>query len=183
MNSAYRLRIAQLNESLGIPAEYERTRSLPLQNESELNDLVAIHPTLEDKAVLLVSPAADAWTEMVTAAGTQGVDFYALSGFRSVDRQAELIRMRLAKGRSLADILSSTAAPGYSEHHTGRAIDIGCPGSEPLEEVFETTRAFHWLSAHAGEFGFKLSYPRNNPYGIVFEPWHWLWVKPDSGRL
>jgi len=52
------------------------------------------------------------------------------------------------------------AAPGYSEHHTGRAIDIGASGEPPLTETFEHTAAFRWLARRGGEFGFRLSYPR-----------------------
>jgi D-alanyl-D-alanine carboxypeptidase len=65
------------------------------------------------------------------------------------------------------------AAPGHSEHHTGRAVDIATPGSRPLTEEFEQTDAFRWLSSRAVEFGFSLTYPRDNPWGIAYEPWHW----------
>ena len=67
------------------------------------------------------------------------------------------------------------AAPGFSEHHTGRALDIGTPGFVDLEENFETTAAFAWLQVHAEEFGFTLSYPKGGTRGIGYEPWHWLW--------
>ncbi|MFX5776691.1 D-alanyl-D-alanine carboxypeptidase family protein, partial [Acinetobacter baumannii] len=50
------------------------------------------------------------------------------------------------------------AAPGFSEHHSGHALDIGTPGDAPAEESFETTDAFAWLQAHAGGHGFHLSY-------------------------
>jgi D-alanyl-D-alanine carboxypeptidase len=98
-----------------------------------------------------------------------------LSGFRSVVRQTEIIRAKLAAGRSIADILSINAAPGFSEHHTGRALDIGTPHSPDFEECFAETPAFAWLIQHAGAFDFTLSYPRNNQHGIAYEPWHWCW--------
>ena len=65
------------------------------------------------------------------------------------------------------------AAPGYSEHHTGCAVDIATPGSRPLTEEFEDSQAFRWLTDNAGKFGFSMSYPRNNPAGFIYEPWHW----------
>ncbi|HLP25741.1 MAG TPA: D-alanyl-D-alanine carboxypeptidase family protein, partial [Acidobacteriota bacterium] len=40
-------------------------------------------------------------------------------------------------------------------------------------------KEFRWLKRHAGEFGFTLSYPKNNPHQIGYEPWHWCW---RSGR-
>jgi D-alanyl-D-alanine carboxypeptidase len=73
----------------------------------------------------------------------------------------------------IADILKINAAPGYSEHHTGRALDLTTADSPPLEVGFETTQAYAWLVEHAGEHGFRLSYPRDNPHGINYEPWHW----------
>ena len=52
----------------------------------------------------------------------------------------------------------------------------GCPGYAGLNEDFAKTAAFRWLKRRAGEFGFWLSYPRGNPHGIAFEPWHWCWI-------
>ena len=49
----------------------------------------------------------------------------------------------------------------------------GPPGEPPAEESFERTAAFDWLRTHAGAHGFTMSYPRDNPHGIVYEPWHW----------
>jgi D-alanyl-D-alanine carboxypeptidase len=77
----------------------------------------------------------------------------------------------------LDDILAVNTAPGFSEHHSGRALDLSTPGEAAAEESFESTSAFAWLCAHAARFGFVLSYPRDNPHGIVYEPWHWC-LKP-----
>jgi D-alanyl-D-alanine carboxypeptidase len=33
---------------------------------------------------------------------------------------------------------------------------------------------------HAGDHGFRMSYPRGNPHGISYEPWHWRWHGADS---
>ena len=63
--------------------------------------------------------------------------------------------------------------PGWSEHHSGRALDISAPGEPAAEESFEATPAFAWLTTNAGAHGFTMSYPRDNPHGIVHEPWHW----------
>ena len=76
---------------------------------------------------------------------------------------------------ALDAILTEIAPPGYSEHHSGRAIDIASAGSPPMTQDFEQTPAFAWLSANAGRFGFVMSFPRGNPYGYVFEPWHWCY--------
>ena len=46
-------------------------------------------------------------------------------------------------------------------------------GEPAAEESFESTPAFVWLQSRAGDFGFEMSYPRGNPHGIDYEPWHW----------
>ncbi|HTH44124.1 MAG TPA: D-alanyl-D-alanine carboxypeptidase family protein [Oxalicibacterium sp.] len=43
----------------------------------------------------------------------------------------------------------------------------------PTEEEFADTEAFRWLERHAARFDFKLSYPRGNALGFIYEPWHW----------
>jgi hypothetical protein len=117
-----------------------------------------------------------AWRRLAAAAAADGVALQLVSGFRSRLYQARIIDAKLRRGQDLAAILRVNAAPGYSEHHLGRAIDIGTPGSPAADASFEHTAAYAWLVVHAPGFGFRLSYPRDNPHGIVFEPWHWLHV-------
>jgi len=104
---------------------------------------------------------------------TQGVHLEAISGFRSHAYQLGIFHRKLARGLSVAQILAVNTAPGFSEHHGGFALDIGTAGEPPAERTFEHTPAFAWLCANAERFGFHLSYPRDNPHGIVYEPWHW----------
>jgi zinc D-Ala-D-Ala carboxypeptidase len=156
---------------LGIPADYGKRRGLPLQVET--TQLVSIGIKPEGGEIELTPAAADAWTRMRAAASIAGIGLVAISGFRSIKRQKEIIREKLSAGQTIESILETVAAPGYSEHHTGRAIDIGLPGEEPLTEDFGGTPAYRWLESNAGKFGFVLSYPRGNPHGISYEPWHW----------
>jgi D-alanyl-D-alanine carboxypeptidase len=117
-----------------------------------------------------------AWRRLATAAAADGIALQLVSGFRSRLYQARIIDAKLRRGQDLAAILRVNAAPGYSEHHLGRAIDIGTPGSPAADASFEHTAAYAWLVVHGPRLGFRLSYPRDNPHGIVFEPWHWLHV-------
>ena len=121
----------------------------------------------------LTPDTAEAWCAVKAAAASDDVRLLLVSGFRSIARQAELVRSKLEQGQSLEAIPRVNAAPGYSQHHTGRAVDIATPGCPPLTEAFETTRAFAWLTAHAAEFGFAMPYGRDNRLGIGYEPWHW----------
>ncbi|WP_133499753.1 M15 family metallopeptidase [Cognatilysobacter terrigena] len=117
--------------------------------------------------------AARAWRTMHDAALREGIVLEAISGYRSHDYQLGIFERKLARGQTVDEILTVNAAPGYSEHHAGRALDIASPGEPPAEESFELTPAFEWLTANAGAYGFVMSYPRDNPHGIVYEPWHW----------
>ncbi|MDQ3057589.1 MAG: D-alanyl-D-alanine carboxypeptidase family protein, partial [Pseudomonadota bacterium] len=59
---------------------------------------------------------------------------------------------------------------------SGRALDISTLDEPSAEESFEKTAAFGWLTANAGGYGFVMSYVRDNPHGIVYEPWHWCFL-------
>ncbi len=167
-------KLTALHHALGIPADYARTRGLPPHREARR--LVSVGRAPDDhKPVRLTPAAAAAWRRMRDAAARDGVTLLPLSGFRSIARQTRLIRRKLATGRSLASVLRFVAAPGFSEHHSGRAIDIGDPADTSVEASFARTPAYRWLRRHAEKFGFVMTYPRGNRYGIGYEPWHWCW--------
>ncbi len=170
--------LPQIWTELGIPADYAARRRLALQPEAI--QLIRIGATANGRELLLTPPAATAWTQMQHAAAAESVALQAVSAFRSVARQAEIIRTKLAGGETIGAILSVNAAPGYSEHHTGRALDLTTPGCVPLIGEFAETPAFRWLAGQATRFGFRLSFPRGNPHGIAFEPWHWCWAEPNA---
>lgn len=117
--------------------------------------------------------AARAWLRLRDAALADGILLEAISGYRSHDYQLGIFERKRARGLAVEDILTVNAAPGFSEHHSGLAVDIGTPDEPPAEASFERTPAFEWLGKHAGDYGFAMSYPRDNPHGIVYEPWHW----------
>jgi zinc D-Ala-D-Ala carboxypeptidase len=157
--------------ALAIPADYAARRRLVPQ--AEATELVAAESGSASREIRLDPGAAAAWKGMRDLASGEGFVLLAVSGFRSIERQTEIIQRKIAGGETIEEVLRTIAAPGYSEHHTGRAVDIGIPNEPPLTEGFALTPAFRWLEAHAREFGFELSYPRDNPHGFVYEPWHW----------
>lgn len=169
-----RLPLDRLNERLhrlGLDERYAARSGLPLVAEP-----AHLHFAGRDRyrrALWLTRAAARAWERLRAAAAADGVALDAISGYRSHDYQLGIFERKLARGLQVADILTVNAAPGYSEHHGGNALDIGTPGEPPAEDSFERTPAFAWLQANAGDFGFHMSYPRDNPHGIVYEPWHW----------
>ncbi|MDH3267064.1 MAG: M15 family metallopeptidase [Gammaproteobacteria bacterium] len=163
--------LRELLQELGIPDDYGRDTELPLFEEA--GDLVDVGPNLVGRMQRLRPRAAARWQAMVEAAAGDEIQLLIVSGFRSVEYQAALIRKKIEAGQVIEDILKVNTAPGYSEHHTGRAVDIATPGSRPLTEDFDATETFRWLESRAAEFGFSMTYPRGNCWGITYEPWHW----------
>jgi D-alanyl-D-alanine carboxypeptidase len=163
--------LRELHEELGISADYGRSTDLPVFQEA--GDLVDVGLNLVGRMQRLAPDAARQWNAMLEAATQDSITLMIVSGFRSVEYQAALIRKKINAGQVIDEILTVNAAPGHSEHHTGLAIDIATPGSRPLTEDFESTDAFGWLGVNADRFGFSMTYPRNNRWGIVYEPWHW----------
>jgi len=160
-----------LFHELGIHPDYGLHPRLATYREA--TRLEAIGPNIIGRPQQLTPDTAAAWRSLVARAAEDAVQLLPVSGFRSIDYQAELIRNKLRGGQHIDDILKVNVAPGYSQHHTGDAIDIATPGSKPLLEEFELTDAFAWLTRHAGEFGFEMSYARDNVEGLNYEPWHW----------
>jgi zinc D-Ala-D-Ala carboxypeptidase len=183
MNSPYQpeipVALALLHKELGIPDGYCANTSWTLYPEPA--ELMDAGPDYAGRPLRLTPAALTAWQDMQRSAAQAGVTLFLVSGFRSIDYQCELIRRKLARGMGIAEILKVNAAPGFSEHHTGRAIDIGTLDSPVLEQAFETTPAYRWLQTHAAHFGFHLSYPRGNAAGILFEPWHWCYEERGGG--
>lgn len=159
---------------LGIPSDYGRRPRRP--RYAEATELTDVEPNVVGVMQQLAPETATEWRRMKLAAAVADVQLLLVSGFRSIRRQEELIRRKLATGLSIEAILTVNAAPGFSEHHTGKAVDIATPGSRPLTADFENTAAFVWLTAHASEFGFGMPYPRDNVFGFDYEPWHWSCV-------
>ena len=133
----------------------------------------------------LHAAAAARYLEMQAKAKQSGIQLATISGFRSLEAQNVLF-FQVGQSQSLTpqERALVSAPPGYSEHHTGYAIDIG-DANHPethLQTSFDTTPAFRWLLANAAQFGFELSFPIDNEQGVSYEPWHWRFVG-DSPSL
>lgn len=169
----FRRRIASLHADLGIPPDYAQQRALPLQPQARR--LVPVGQDIYQRQQRLLAPAASAWRSMLAAAAADGIELQLVSAYRSVRYQEGIVRRKLERGQAIDEVLRVSAAPGFSEHHSGRAVDLTTPGYPVLEEVFEESEAFAWLKKNAGRYGFQLSFPRGNPHGVAYEPWHWAW--------
>ena len=139
--------------------------------EADPASLVTIAPGLQ-----LHADAARALEAMRRAAEADGVALTVISGFRSVALQRRLFfEVSAERNQSASTRARVSAPPGYSEHSTGYAVDLG-DSREPsthLSERFQHTAAFQWLQANGARFHFQLSFPPANAQGVNFEPWHW----------
>jgi D-alanyl-D-alanine carboxypeptidase len=166
-------RLREIHLELGIPENWAEARNVEYYREAAVSDLQVVLIDFDGKPFILHRAVVPKWNALVAAAEADGVVLNPFSGFRSYLYQRMLIRSQLKRGRTLEDVLTSLAAPGCSEHHTGRAMDLTAEGCPPLGEEFEKTQAFTWLSEHGKRFDLVMSFPRNNPHGYIYEPWHW----------
>ncbi|WP_413325820.1 M15 family metallopeptidase [Synechococcus sp. MIT S9503] len=139
--------------------------------EAEMDELVPVEPGVE-----LHRDAAIALDAMRRAAAADGIDLRLLSGYRSQQLQKSIFfDVKSERNQTAAERAKVSAPPGYSEHSTGYAVDLG-DGADPasnLSEFFEQTAAFSWLQDHAASYHYTLSFPAVNSQGVSYEPWHW----------
>ena len=132
--------------------------------------LVLIEPNIEVHIDM-----RDSLIKMRNEAKKDGIYLVFLSGYRSINLQNEIFySLKSFRNQEAAERARVSAPPGYSEHSTGFAIDIGdaTQRETDFETEFENTEAFKWLIKNAAKFHFKLSFTKDNKF-IDYEPWHW----------
>lgn len=139
-------------------------------NETPKEKLVSIEPNIE-----VHMDMRDSLLKMREEAKKDGIYLVFLSGYRSINLQNDIFySLKSIRNQEAAERARVSAPPGYSEHSTGFAIDIGdaTQRETDFETDFENTDAFRWLLRNAAKFHFKLSFNKDNKY-IDYEPWHW----------
>jgi len=139
-------------------------------NETPKEKLVLIEPNIE-----VHMDMHDSLLKMREEAKKDGIYLVFLSGYRSINLQNDIFySLKSIRNQEAAERARVSAPPGYSEHSTGFAIDIGdaTQRETDFETDFENTDAFRWLIKNAAKFHFKLSFKKDNKY-IDYEPWHW----------
>lgn len=126
--------------------------------------------------------AREAFEALAAEAKLSDYELVAFSTYRSFDYQQQLYDRYVSNdGVDAADRYS--ARPGYSEHQTGLAFDIGELHFEQhfARESFGETPAGQWLAANAHKYGFIMRYPNGKEKitGYMFEPWHFRYVGVD----
>ena len=139
-------------------------------NEIPKEKLVLIEPNIEVHIDM-----RNSLLMMREEAKKDGVYLVFLSGYRSKNLQKDIFySLKSIRNQDAAERARVSAPPGYSEHSTGFAIDIGdaTQRETDFETEFENTDAFKWLIKNAAKFHFKLSFTKDNKF-IDYEPWHW----------
>lgn len=137
------------------------------------------HPLPQSYAPGESKEARAAFEAMKKDAQAAGINLNAFSTYREFARQKQLYEGYAAKdGAKAADRYS--ARPGFSEHQTGLAFDIGEAGQEQhwASASFGTTKGGKWLKANAHKYGFILRYPEGAEKitGYMHESWHFRFV-------
>ena len=124
---------------------------------------------------------ATAFKKMQANAKADDVNLNIVSAYRSTEYQKTIFPCKFKNNnpteKEFVARLKYSAPAGFSEHHTGLAIDINS-----LEEDFADTKEYKWLVEHAKDYDFEMSFPQNNKQGLGFEPWHWRFVGTDEAK-
>lgn len=130
--------------------------------------------TKDGRAICLISEAAHELAELADNARKDGLDIIVTSGFRSRATQEALYNNRSHNDEEE----ESVAKPGHSEHQLGTTVDLTTSSISEASAAgaFGATAEYKWLSEHAAEYGFVMSYPEGKDTGYIFEPWHWRYL-------
>lgn len=179
-------RTAQSTRSLDDPGSswvvVNKQRSLQ-PKEYAPSDLVApnvpLRKSITDDEKMLRLEAARALEQLVAAGKNAGQSFTLQSGYRSYAFQKKLYN-RYVDQQGQAEADTQSARPGYSEHQTGLAVDLGGTTNPrcDVHACFADTPEGQWLAANAHAYGFIIRYPEGADAvtGYVYEPWHIRYV-------
>jgi len=126
--------------------------------------------------------AYNAFIKMYNDAKKENLHLFIASPYRSYKRQNELYTNYSNKdGVQNADTYS--ARPGYSEHQTGLAMDLGTTSNQNIGD-FEKSKEFKWTKENAHKYGFILRYPKGKEYitGYIYEPLHYRYVGLEAAN-
>lgn len=123
--------------------------------------------------------AAESLKKMMAAARADGAPLTLGSAFRSVSYQQGIINRKTRAGKSTKEIYRMSAPAGYSEHHTGFAVDFS-----PINSGFAKTAGYRWLLKNANSYGwyqtFTAEYSAKS--GVSEESWHWKYKGSETAK-
>ncbi|MDY5992576.1 MAG: M15 family metallopeptidase [Bacilli bacterium] len=117
--------------------------------------------------------AVVAFKNMYEAAKKEGLGLVINSSYRSYQDQENICNtFKDLYGEGY--VTKYVALPGFSEHQTGLAFDIGSTSSK----IFAESKEYEWMKENAYKYGFILRFTKANAYitGFRSEPWHYRYV-------
>ncbi len=134
---------------------------------------------VSDKEVSLSPAALTPFNSMMDDfyEATGCYDVLMVDGYRTEEFQRQLYDERAAAfGEEYAAMYVAT--PGYSEHHTGLAVDLSVYTDSGEGYELSTYEKCSWLKENFENYGFILRYPQEKASitGISYESWHYRYV-------
>ena len=147
---------------------------------------VSLH-TLKSGRCAVAEEIYEDLSRMLTDGSQEGCSFVVASGYRSRERQKELLEediqnlmdeQNMTYEQAWEESVKETMPPGCSEHETGLAVDI------VSAEYQEDTAEYQWLKENCWKYGFILRYPpdKTDITGINYEPWHFRYVGAEAAQ-
>ncbi len=163
-----------------------KTHKLPEGWEGKL-DLVKVENS-KGETVEIDTIAAEAFKELQQdLRRSEGITVELNSGYRSVSEQKRIWDEFLVEyGEDY--VLEYVAKPGYSEHHTGLALDayLVVDGAPVLtnDEIFSYQDTWDTIHSYLAKHGFILRYPygMEDVTGYTYEPWHFRYVGKEAAK-
>lgn len=153
-------------------------RMLEKNQMSPIFDLKNSSYQVKDAEVMANREAIEALNEMLGdfKSKTGKDDVNIISGYRGVELQTELFDEKKEETNE-AEAMRWVARPGYSEHHSGYALDFGIY-RDGASFTFDGNGRYRWIEDHAHEYGFILRYApeKEGQTGIAGETWHFRYV-------
>ncbi len=136
-----------------------------------------------DEDIQVEKEAYEQYKKLAKALKEDGVEIVLDSVYRSVNAQQELWDEWSADPEKGIDYVRQyVAVPGYSEHHTGLAIDICLKKKGELvyenDDMIADRETFAKIHEKIADYGFILRYleGRDEITGYAYEPWHLRYV-------
>ncbi|WP_059170787.1 D-alanyl-D-alanine carboxypeptidase family protein [Bacillus sp. FJAT-27445] len=163
--------LALVNKEFSLPGGYR-------PNDLVKPDIAFSFSEQDLEKSLIRQEAGKAIEQMFAKAKEENIELFAVSGYRSYDRQKDLFDAEVSK-TGLEIAAQAVALPGQSEHQTGLTMDIAAKSTNlNLTEEFGETPEGKWLAANSHKFGFILRYPKGKESitQYQYEPWHFRYV-------
>ncbi|RBP87070.1 D-Ala-D-Ala carboxypeptidase [Cytobacillus firmus] len=170
--------MALVNKQFSLPDGYEPSKLM-------IPDVAFSYGKLDLEKSYMRQDAAQALEKLFTGALNEGVELFAVSGYRSFTRQSQVFAAEVSRvGKEKA--VQAVAIPGSSEHQTGLSMDISSRSANmELSEEFGETKEGKWLAENAHRYGFILRYPKGKEgiTGYKYEPWHFRYVGTEAAGV